>query len=246
IEAYLEPYRQVDIGSGAEAGRITSVHVHKGDTVAKGQLLMELDSQILKASLDIAIRRSEMRGKLNAANAEMAIRRSRTDKLRALRTDGHATSGELERAETDLAISAATVLLAEEELSLFDLERQRIEAQIVNRQLRSPIEGVVVEIHREVGESALPSDQRILTVAQLSPLKVNLQIPFAHAAKLSKGEQLKLRVPTNTKDKTTVAVIELISSVADPASGTVEVQCTVDNSQHDFASGLKCVFDLKD
>ena len=66
-----------------------------------------------------------------------------------------------------MAVAEAQIKLANEERELASLECDRIEAQIEQRRLRSPIDGVVVEVMREVGESTQISDPRLLTLVQL-------------------------------------------------------------------------------
>ncbi|HEY6564490.1 MAG TPA: efflux RND transporter periplasmic adaptor subunit, partial [Pirellulaceae bacterium] len=195
VEGFAEPFHRVDIAGATEPGMITEIRVREGDHVKKGDVLATLENGVLEASLVIAERRSQMRGRLDAANAELHMRRDRAFKLRQLRAQGHASPVELERAEADFAVAAAQVVLAREELELAELECRRIEAQIEQRIFRSPINGVVSEIVREQGESILLNDPALMTLVQLNPLRVRFPVSVHAAQSIQADQVLEVEVP---------------------------------------------------
>ena len=144
VEGFTEPYRHIDIAAASEAGLITEITTREGQSVKCGELLATLDIDVLDAALNVARERSRSHGRIDAAKAEVQVRRTRLEKLKELHIDGHATRGEIERAHADLAIAESNLVLAEEERRLNELECKRIEAQIDRRKIRSPIDGVVV------------------------------------------------------------------------------------------------------
>jgi RND family efflux transporter MFP subunit len=204
--------------------------------------LAALDADVLVATLNIARERARLRGRFDGANAELDSRRRRLEKLQQLLREGHATEGEVERAQADVAIAQSNVLLADEERRLSALECKRIEAQIQRRQVRSPIDGVVTEIHREVGEAVAINDPHLLTVVQLNPLRVKFSLTITQASELQAGQTLPLHV--SDVGHTADAVVEMISPVLDAKSGTVQVTCVIDNSENRYRSGMRCVIRL--
>lgn len=242
VEGFTEPYRQIDIAAASEAGLITSINVHDGQPVHKGQLLATLDIDVLVATLNIAKERSRLTGRLDGANAELQLRRRRLEKLRQLVREGHATEGEIERAQTDLAVAQANVLLADEDRRLAALECKRIEAQIQRRQVRSPIDGVVTQVHHEVGEAVIISEPRLLTVVQLNPLRVKFSLTVPQAVQIQEGQTLAMQLSdVGTRVEGTV---EVISPVLDAKSGTIQVTCVIDNTGNRYRSGMRCVLRL--
>jgi RND family efflux transporter MFP subunit len=242
VEGFAEPFREVVVSAASEPDRVTSRTVDEGVTVTAGQLLATLDTNVLRATLEIAKKRATMIGRIMAAEADLRIRQRRLGKLGTLRTQGHATQAELDRAELDLATAEATLLRAREEKELSELEVTRIEAEIDRRTIRSPINGVVSEVHREVGEVTQIGDPRLLTVVQLNPLKVKFSMTVAQASGLRVGDVLPITIAE--AGRKTEAEIEAIAPVLDATSGTVKVTCVFDNSEATYRSGMRCRLDV--
>lgn len=242
VEGFAEPFREVVVSAASEPDRVTSRTVDEGVTVSAGQLLATLDTNVLRASLEIAKKRATMKGRIMAAEADLRIRQRRLKKLETLRAQGHATQAELDRAELDLATAEASYLRAREEKVLNELEVTRIEAEIDRRTIRSPINGVVSEVHREVGEVTQIGDPRLLTVVQLNPLKVKFSMTVAQATGLRVGDVLPITIAEAGEE--TEAKIEAIAPVLDATSGTVKVTCVFDNSKAKYRSGMRCRLDV--
>jgi RND family efflux transporter MFP subunit len=240
VEGFTEPYRQIGVAAAADGGLITAINVKEGELVSKGQILAELNSEVLEATLKVAQERSRLRGKKDAATAELTLRERRLEKLKELVTKRHATEAEVERAEADLEIAKANLVLAQEEQRVYALECLRIEAELERRRIKSPIHGVVVELHREVGESVMISDPRVLTLVQLNPLRVRLSMSYAQTTNLQVGQEIPLSIVE--AGKSTKGKIEVISPVMDAKSGTVQVTCVIDNGKRAFYSGQRCIF----
>jgi RND family efflux transporter MFP subunit len=244
VEGFTEPYRQIDVSAGSESGLIMSVKVKEGQHVRTGELIAELDTDVLVATLNVARERSVLTGRLDGARAELELRRHRLTKLQELLRQGHATEGELERAQTDLAVAKANLVLAEEERRLAALECKRIETQIERRHVRSPIDGVVTQIHREIGEAVLINDPRLVTLVQLNPLRVKFSLSVQQAGQIAEKQVLGLLL--TDLDQPLEGTVEVISPVLDAKSGTVQVTCVIDNRNNQYRSGMRCVLKLSD
>jgi RND family efflux transporter MFP subunit len=244
VEGFAEPFREVVVSAASEPDRVTSRNVDEGTTVTKGQLLATLDTNVLRASLEIAKKRATMKGRIMAAKAELRIRQRRLEKLGTLKAQGHATQAELDRAELDLATSEASLLRVHEELELNELEITRIEAEIDQRMIRSPINGVVSEVHREVGEVTQIGDPRLLTVVQLNPLKVKFSMTVSQTTGIHIGDILPITIAEAGEE--TEAKVEAIAPVLDATSGTVKVTCVFDNSKAKYRSGMRCLLNISD
>src|SRR2546421_6460196 len=76
IESFTEPYRKIDIGP-AEPGILGTIPVHEGDRVSTGQIVAELENDMLFVALEIARASMDARGRLESAVAERDLRRAR-------------------------------------------------------------------------------------------------------------------------------------------------------------------------
>lgn len=238
VEGFTEPYREVHL-SAAEPGVVTDVSVGEGETVEEGRILAVLDLDVLEASLAVARQRAAACGRLDAATAELRMRRDRVEKLRGLRDRGHSSQSELDKAETDAAIAEAGVRAAEEEREIYRLECRRIEAQIDRRKIRSPIDGVVARVHKQVGEAILANDPQVITLIRLDTLRIRFPVPSAQANRLSAGRAVLLHFPET--DQRARGTIEVVAPFADAKSGTVEVTVVLENPGRHYRSGMRCI-----
>jgi len=196
--------------SAAESGVIAEVLVKEGDVVKKGQILARLDTATLQAECDIA-------------QAEARLQATRKQRLEELAGSGRATPDELEKARTDLAIKDALV--------------RKFQAMIETRLMRSPVDGVVNDIKRDPSEAVSAANPHVLTVVQIDRLTANLFLPPARALGLKVGDQVPLTLDGR---KRVAGTVEFISPVTDPASGTVRVKFTIENSSGEHRSGVRC------
>jgi RND family efflux transporter MFP subunit len=239
IEGFTEAFRQVELAPG-EPGTLMSLNVREGDRVQKGQLVGSLDCDALLVAKQIAKLNMESHGRLDAAAAERDLRKSRLEKLQALRIKGHASQEEVNRASADADIAEANVLSAREQLAVDALEFKRAEALIERRTLRSPMDGVVTRIFHEEREYVMSSAPTVMTVVQLDPLRVVFSIPLAQSTKLAAGQTVPLTLPD--LNLTTEGTIEFVSPVVDAESGTVRVKVLLPNAKGEYRAGIRCGF----
>lgn len=234
-EGFTEPFRQIDIAA-AEAGIIDTIQVSEGDQVRAKQIVAELKSEVLTASLNVAGKLKEARGKLNSATAELKQRTVYLAKLHKLHQ--HASQEELEKASLEREIAEAQLLAVREELEVRDFEYKRIEEEIERRRLRSPIDGVVIKIEKEEGEFVSSSQPTVMTVVQLDPLLAVFSVTPEISNALVSGQKVKVQIGNS---KTNIdAVVHFLSPVMDAQSGTVLVKVSVPNPKGRFRSGEQC------
>jgi RND family efflux transporter MFP subunit len=235
LEGYTEPFRQVDIAFG-ETGIVETIHVAEGDIVRPNQVLAELRREVLIASLAVAGKLKDCRGKLNSATAEVRQRNAYLAKLQKLQQ--HASPEELAKAVLDRDIADAQLLAAQEELEVRQLEYKRIEEEIERRRVRCPIEGVVVQIQKEVGEYASPTHPVVMTVVQLNPLIAVFSAAPEFTGTLKAGKNVKVQVGAATTGVD--ATVHFVSPVLDAQSGTVLLKIQIPNANGLLRSGDKC------
>jgi RND family efflux transporter MFP subunit len=210
ILGYVEPYKTITVSSG-EGGVIAEMLVEEGAFVKKGQVLARLDTAALQADLDMA-------------KAEAKLQTTRQRRLEELAAANRSTPEELDRSKTDLIVKEAAV--------------RKIEAQIESRTMRTPVDGVVTEVKRDLSESVSAANPHVLTVVQVDKLLVNLYLPPARAIQFQAAGPAKLRLLDENCDAP--AIVEFVSPVTDSASGTVRVKFAIDNVKGKHRSGGRC------
>jgi RND family efflux transporter MFP subunit len=237
-DGFLEPSDDVLV-SAVEIGRLESVNVKVGDRVVSGQTLATLEDGLQVISLEIAEKQATMKGELEAALAERTMHHHRTEQIRALLQQGTARPDELIRAETDLLVAQARVLVAEEEQANRQLEKRRQEIQLQRRKITSPIDGVVARVLRQPGEYISPSESAIVRVIAGHSLVAVFNLPAADATKLKVGQIVPLR--PRTVPRVVQGKVESIAPAIDGESGTVAIRLRVDNSDESLFPGDRCM-----
>lgn len=236
-EGFTEPFRRIDVAP-AETGAISELVVHEGDRVSKGQLLATLDVDVLVVTREIALKSRDAHGKRDAAEAERDLRRTRLEKLEILRAGGHASQEEVERARTDLAVAEANLLTAGEQRVLDDLECKKIDAMIERRTIRSPIDGIVVKVHRDQREFVSLTNPAVFTIVELDPLRVIFSVPTADALRLHVGQTVPVLLADG--EIHCQAAVECVAPLTDAESGTVRVKVLIKNNQGQYRAGVRC------
>ncbi len=236
IEGFTEPYHKVELAP-SEPGTLAELRVREGDAVKRGQELASLDNDVLVVARDIARLSREAHGQLDAAAAEVQLRRARFDKLEALRQRTHASQDEVDRARTELLVAEANRQTALEQRAINELEVRKAEAQIERRVLRSPFDGVVTAIHKEVREYVPANAPQVLTIVQLDPLRVTFSLPTSLALQFKQGQSLEVSLPEF--ETTAPATVEFVSPVTEADSGTVRVKVLIDNPAGRYRAGVR-------
>ena len=242
FDGFTEPFRKIDVAA-SETGTVAQLLVHEGDRVTKGQVLATLDNDVLEVSREIAAANVQAKGKLDSAAAERDLRKTRLERLGPLRSEGHASQEEIDRAEADLAVAEANLQAAREQHQLDELERKKIEAMIERRTLRSPIDGQVLKIQKEQREFVSANSAAVATVVQLDPLRVVFSLPTAYAARLSAGSAVDLELPESGAKLR--GSVEFVAPVTDAESGTVRVKVLIDNAAGAYRCGIRCLLDAE-
>jgi len=241
LETFLEPAHMVDI-SAPFRDRIERVLVHENDHVSKGALLAELDCRVLKSRLQVARQTASFHGEIDAANALVQLRRNRVHLLEKLEKSGNVRPQELATARAELEMAFAKLQSAKEHQKLKRLEIAVIEAQISEKQLVSPIDGVIIQINKEEAELLGGSDpEPLMTIAQLDPLHAVFHISPELVSILQKRKS----IPVQVGNKNVNTTLDFISPIIDARSGTVTVRLIVPNPNHTLKSGSRCVLALE-
>jgi len=241
MKGFLEPNQRVDL-TPPFRGILGKLYVREGDRVKPGMLVAELDSRVLKAELKSARKVMTFHGKVDSARALLDLRENHLQSLETLMKSGNARNREVERARTEVLMARAGLQMAREEKQLSRLEYEKILARIEERRIRSPIGGVVVRIYKKRAElvGGVQGDP-LMTIVQIDPLKAVFHMPPGETAVLKPGGTVFLQVAS--RPGRLEGLIEFVSPVIEPDSGTVRVTVRVPNVKGTVQAGTRCTLE---
>lgn len=173
-EGRVVTYPGGEVVVGAErTGRLVRVLVEEGRVVAKGELLAELESEELRASLE------EARTHVTELEADVRLAELNLKRRQDLADQQIVAVHDLDQAKRDVETARARAETARATVS-------RYEAQIRKTRVLAPIAGTVVARHAQGGET-IESGARIVTLADLKRLRIEGEADEADAGALAVG-----------------------------------------------------------
>lgn len=209
LECLLEPFMTVKIGSPVP-GALSEVLVDRGDVVRKGELVARLDSRAQIASVDLSKARSAYAKRRVERNEELAQKEL-------------LSSQEQDEMQTDAQLA--------------ELELLQSRTQVAIREIRSPVNGVVVERFKGPGEYV--QETEIMEIAQIDPLNVEVVVPVRNFGQIKPGMVAEVR-PEEPVGGVYDAKVKVVDKVIDAASGTFGVRLEIPNKGLKVPAGLRC------
>lgn len=210
LSCLIQPYQVSDLGT-TSPGVIQKILVQRGDTVHKGQVVVDLNRSVDEATL--ALRQTE------AAYLSRVVGRN----------DDLYKKNLLPAKDYD------------EMVSKLQQARQQVQLQktiIAERSIKSPFDGVVAELFAGPGDRV--NDNKILKLAQIDPLLVKVVLPEARYGKIHAGEMAHVHVSEAIASSDLTASVWRIDKVMDAASGTFTVLLKLDNPGQKIPAGIRC------
>ncbi len=181
-----------------EIGRVTAIFVEEGDRVKKGQLVLQIDDQRLRAAVEqneAAQRVQEIaieRQKLQVENLQTQWERTRGLHERKLIDDDkfEVASKNLDIARVDLQSSRAS-------LAQFAAQLSQAKDHLSKTRVYAPIDGTVTSLDIKVGETAIASSTNIpgsnlMTIANADTMLAEVNVDEADIANIEPEQRARV------------------------------------------------------
>jgi RND family efflux transporter MFP subunit len=219
------------------SGLICSLPVEEGDVVSQGQTLLALVDRLevlqvqrLKTLAENTSQEEEARSRL--AYARIEFTRIETMVSEDVGTRAQLAAAQLERDLREIALKQA---LLDQEIA--GVRYEEANAQLAQRRIISPIDGVVARLYLEVGES-IQRFQAVMDVVTLNPLLIELNCPIRDASLFKEGQQVSIRRDHSPGEARIGQVIHA-GRRADASSHTFPVRIRLANPKPQWKAGLK-------
>ncbi len=241
FDCVISPAVTVRVGSPV-SGVLDEVRVDQGDLVVKGQEIARLRSEVEQKTVELLAAQARSTAEIEAQDSRLALSRKRLDRVRELAASNISSREQLETAEAETEVIVRERALAELRRDVAGLELQRARAQLDQRVIRSPLDGVVVTRHLFGGEF-LGTEDSVVTVAQVDPLHVVAFLPVTLYRSLEVGMVLPVRLEAPAEG-VVEARVDVVDRVFDAASGTFGVRLTLPNPAGAIPAGHRCQIEL--
>ncbi len=139
------------------SGRVEQLHVKKGDQVQAGQPLLSLWSDDLAAQLRLT------HSQANAAKAQAdevcviaELAQRDAERIKTLQRKGLSSEESYDQAQNNAIAREASCRAANASVDVAKAQRQVAEAALQRTSLTAPFDGIIAEVHAELGEVLAP------------------------------------------------------------------------------------------
>lgn len=189
------------------AGRVTSIHFKEGGTVRKGDLLVQLFDDDVRAQIQ----------KLKAQKQLQITTKNRQDELLAING--------ISRQEYDNTVT---------QIAAIDADIAYSEAQLRRLQIRAPFEGAIGL--RNVSIGAIVNTGTLITrIQQVQPLKLDFAVPDQYKGILHPGNEVHFTI--NGIPDTLTARISALQPGAEASTRTVTIRAITPNPDRKLVPG---------
>ena len=232
----IEPSLVVDVGSPV-IGVIERVFVERGDTVQKGQVVAQLESQVERAAVAVALAKFQSEAEVQSAASAQDFARRKQERNESLFQKNFISSLALDQSGTEEKIAEMQLAQAQDKRVQSAQEVKLARAQLAQRTIRSPVTGVVVERYMARGERV--EEKPIVKIAQVDPLRVEVILPAARFRPMRTGMSAKV-FPELADAGEFPAKVSIVDRVIDAASNTFRVRLEMSNPGLELPPGLRC------
>jgi membrane fusion protein (multidrug efflux system) len=190
-------------------GQVREIAFESGAAVAKGDLLVRLDT-------------SAEESQLAAMEAQVGLARSNLARVRTLRTDGNVAQADLDAAEAAV--------------KQYEANANTIRATIEKKTIRAPFAGRLGIRQINLGQY-MDTGKPIVSLQSLAPVYADFSLPQQELAKLKTG--LRVRLVSDTyPGQRFEGVLTAINPDLDAVTRSVGLQATFDNADERLRPGM--------
>ncbi|HEX3112994.1 MAG TPA: efflux RND transporter periplasmic adaptor subunit [Candidatus Eisenbacteria bacterium] len=252
----VQPETQVKLSANVP-GEVRNLPIHEGDSVRKGQFLLQIDdaqyrAQVGEATAAIAAARSNLR----LAEASLAQSESVLKRKEALSSQNLVSAEELDQARTQVSTDRARVDGGREDVQRLQSTLQMAHDNLRKTRFVSPIDGTVTQLTIERGEIAVIGTMNnpgtvLLTVADLSRMKVEADVDETDVATVRIGQEATVKVDALPDTSLVGHVTQIANSPLISGAETQEqetnfkVDVTIDNPPPILRPGMTADVEIR-
>ena len=237
LDCLVRPETYIDLSSPVDT-TLKKLLVEVGDDISKGQPLVQLENSVQYAKLELAKKQAESWIDVENRRVQLQYAKRNLQRVEDLYKKNSVSQFEKDKADTEVKLAEIELVKAKENRLLAQLTLEQAQAELALRTLKSPIDGIVVDIYAKAGESVI--DRTIMKLAQVDPLKVELIAPTEYFGLIKPDMEVDI-IPERPADKSFKARVRVVDQLIDPASGTFTVRMALPNPGDELVGGVNCI-----
>jgi len=184
--------------STEEIGRVTAIYVEEGADVKKGQLVLQIDDQRLRAAVDqsqATVRMQEIA--IQRQQLQVENLRTQWERMRALNERKLINEDSFVTATNNLEIAEVDIRSGREQLEQARAQLDQQQDRLTKTSVYSPIDGRVTTLDIKVGETAISSSTNIpgsslMTIANPASIHTEVNVDEADIANVVVGQKARV------------------------------------------------------
>ncbi|MAY74631.1 MAG: hypothetical protein CMJ31_07985 [Phycisphaerae bacterium] len=248
----IEPRTKVQISSQVSA-KILALPFREGDFVEEGEVVVRLDPQNLVAQLESAKASLLIEeARLDGAKADLINARIEFERAAQLNETGDAPKSELDSAEARWLQAQSGLKAIEGSIMVAKANIERVQKDIENTVIASPMTGTVTALNTEVGETAIVGTTNtpgsvIMEIADRSSMLLKAQVDETNIAPVEVDQTATVFINAY-EDREYTGVVEKIGlkrQVSTSGTGYFVIEIALDLPEGErLLSGLSASTDI--
>ena len=237
----ITPEKKVQI-SAKVVGEVTRLNVREGDRVTEGQVLLQIEPDVYQAVRDqarAALQQAEEQ--IRSIQVRLADAKRTLQRQQELFAEGLTSQEQVDAAR--VAVDTTEVQLAVQRHAVEQARSslKRAEDDLKRTIIRSPMDGVVIQLNTEKGETVVPGSTNLpgsvlMVIADMSRIQAEVDVGEVDVVGVKLGQEAEVRVDALEGTVQTGHVTEIATSgVKDPAQGVIHFKVKIDIEDPDPA-----------
>ena len=262
----VQPRTKVDVAADI-SGRIVRLAVKEGDTVRRGQFLLQIDP----AQYEAAVQRAEaamasaraQSAQSRASYAQAKLTYERSQQIQKSNVQLVAQS-ELDQLRTQMEVAQAQLEAANFSIAQSAAQLRDARTQLARTTISAPMGGRVTRLNVEQGETAVPGTfnkdaATLLTISDMSTLETKVKVDETDVARIAVGDSAEIQIDAFPDTTFVGRVVDISNSSvkASAAAGagggdqaidyevTIQLLNSPPDTRPDFSATAKVVTDTR-
>ena len=221
ILTVLSVEHQVDVPTQTD-GVVAELIKEEGSRVEAGEILARLDDRSISAELEKA--QADFRiakNNVSYQEAELKAKAAAYRRQQQMRQYGLSSEADLEHAEFEAKGAEFDLASWKANVEKSQAEIRRLEAELDKTRIRAPFAGLVARRYIRLGQGVSRSE-KCFRVSQLSPLRVQFQVPENSSRRPHLGDTVAVTVLEDASHPFPAKIMQ-VSPTVDPASDSYDV-----------------------